>query len=275
MMRTVTVQTEGDPLVADVVDTATGAPWVLLIHGWGGSARYWRPTIERLGEHLRFLVPDLPGSGRSRPVRRARDITDQARALATLLADRGVARAHVVGHSNGAAIAMLLAADRPDLVERLALTSVGLFRNAAERAVFTAIMGVTGAIMRFRAPWMADIPFLVQQSARRYFYQVPDDPALLRAGFLDYLTMDYDTALATARSAVSDAIPAAACRIQAPTLIVAAREDQSMPAINVEELARAIPGSRLAWIARCGHLPMVERPDEYAAILGAFLAERC
>jgi pimeloyl-ACP methyl ester carboxylesterase len=272
-MRTISLQVDGDPLVADVYDPPAGHPArpVLLIHGWGGSGRYWRGTVERLGDRFAFIVPDLPGVGRSLPVRRGRDIFDQVHALEALLADLHVARAHVVGHSTGGAIAIVLAARRPDLVERLVLTSVGLFRNAAERNIFNAVMGVTGVFMRLRAAWMADVPFLVQQSARRYFFRVPDEPALLRAGFLDYLTMDYDTALASARSAVSDAIPEAARRIGAPTLLIAAREDQSMPAVNVEYTATVIPDSRIRWIAQCGHLPMVEQPDEYAALLGAFL----
>jgi pimeloyl-ACP methyl ester carboxylesterase len=270
-METLTIKVDGDPLVADIHDAPAGAPPALLIHGWGGSGRYWRQLVERLGGRFRFIVPDLPGTGRSRPVRRARDSQAQARAVEALLAELAIPRAHIVGHSNGGAIAILLAAERPELVERLALTAVGLFRNEGERALFSAIMGVTGAGMLFRAPWMADVPFLAQQAAQRYFYRVPDDPALLREGFLDYLTMDYGTALASAFSAVSDAIPAAARRIQAPTLLVAGREDQSMPAANISYTATVIPDCAVRWLERCGHLPMVERPDEYAAILGAFL----
>jgi pimeloyl-ACP methyl ester carboxylesterase len=240
---------------------------VLLIHGWGGSGRYWRDTVERLCDRFRVIVPDLPGVGRSLPVRRGHDIFDQTKALEALLAHLEITRAHVVGHSVGGAIAILLAASRPELVERLALTSVGLFRNDAERAVFSAVMGLTGVLMLARAPWMADIPFLAEQSARRYFYRVPNDPELLRAGFIDYLTMDYATALASARSGVSDAIPAAARRIHVPTLLIAAHEDQSMPEVNVAYTATVIPGCQLRWIAKCGHLPMVEKPDEYAAIV--------
>jgi pimeloyl-ACP methyl ester carboxylesterase len=47
-----------------------------------------------------------------------------------------------------------------------------------------------------------------------------------------------------------------------------------MPVANIPFTVEAIPGSRLRWIDRCGHMPMVEQPDEFAAILGEFLVEK-
>ena len=273
-MHTVTLQLGGGPLVADIFAGPPGSSQALLIHGWGGSGRYWRGTVERLRDHLGFVVPDLPGAGRSLPAPQAPNMIAQADALAALLDQIGARRVHVVGHSMGGGIALLLAARRPDLVDRLVLTAISLFKSDGERAFFHAITELSGALMRLRAPWMADMPLLTRQFAARFFYRVPSDAAVLREGFLDYLRMDRDTALASARSATSQAIPAAARRVRAPTLLIAAREDQVMPPANVPFTLAAIPGSQVRWIERCGHLPMVERPDEYAAILGEFLTEK-
>jgi pimeloyl-ACP methyl ester carboxylesterase len=244
---------------------------VLLIHGWGGSGRYWQSTVERLRDRFTLVVPDLPGVGRALPVRRPFDMPAHAAALEALLVHLRIERAHVVGHSMGGGIALLLAARRPELIDRLALTAISLFRSERERAFFRQITAVAGAMMRLRAAWMADLPFLTRQFATRFFYRVPADPRLLREGFLDYLQMDHATALASARSAASPAIEAAARRVTAPTLLVAARQDQVMPPANVPYTLAAIAGSQVRWIERCGHLPMVEHPDEYAAILREFL----
>lgn len=272
-MQTITLQLDDGPLVADISEPSPRSerPAVLLIHGWGGSGRYWRGTIERLGDRFSFIVPDLPGVGRSMPVRRPHDMFDHVAAIEALLAHLQIERAHIVGHSMGGGIAMLLADRRPALVDRLALTAISLFRNEAERNIFSVAAEVTGLVMLFRAPWMADLPFLVQQMASRYFYRTPDDAALLRAGFLDYLRMDHGTAVASARSAASQAIPDAARRIQAPTLLIAARQDRVMPTENVDYTATVIPGCQVRWIERSGHLPMVEQAEEYAAVLRAFL----
>lgn len=273
-MRTLTLELDGGPLVADVHEPADpAAPTALLIHGWGGSSRYWRETIARLRSSFRLIVPDLPGVGRSQPVRRAFDMVGHLAAVEALLAELNVRQAHIVGHSMGAGVSMVLAARRPELVDRLVLTSISLFRTEAERRVFSAAMEVTGIVMRFRGRWMADVPGLVQLSARRVFYRVPDDAALLRESFLDYLEMDHATALACARSAGSSLVVDAAPRIAAPTLLVVSPEDQMMPVDNVPHTARTIPGCRVRWIANCGHLPMVEQPELYAQVVREFLEE--
>jgi pimeloyl-ACP methyl ester carboxylesterase len=55
--------------------------------------------------------------------------------------------------------------------------------------------------------------------------------------------------------------------IPCPTLVVAAREDALMPIEMLEELARGIPGARLAIVERCGHMSMLERPAHVSKLL--------
>ena len=272
-MQTLTLQHPDGPLVVDLHQPPTPqpAPPVLLVHGWGGSGRYWSGLIERLGARYRFITPDLPGVGRSLPVRRAYTMADHVAALEWLLDRLELRRIQLIGHSMGGGLGILLAARRPELIERMILTSICLFRNERERRSFVLIARMLALSMRLRAPWMASVALLRRAAARRYFYRVPQDDAMLREGFLDYLLMDRKTAVASARSAASPEIPAAARRIQCPTLLVAPREDQVMPIANVEYTGQIIPGCTVRWIERCGHLPMVERPDEYAAAVDAFL----
>lgn len=272
-MQTIVLQRTDGPLVVDLYQPpADHEPLpVLLVHGWGGSGRYWSSLIARLDQRYRFIVPDLPGVGRSLPVRRAYSMADQVAAIEALLDHLQLRRVQLVGHSMGGALGMLLAAKRPELIERLVLTSICLFRNERERRSFVLITRMLALSMRLRAPWMADVALLRQSSARRYFYRVPQDEAILRAGFLDYLLMDRATAVASAHSAASPAIPAAAARVQCPTLLIAPREDQVMPVANVEYTGRVIPGCTIRWIEQCGHLPMVEQPDQYAALVDGFL----
>jgi pimeloyl-ACP methyl ester carboxylesterase len=263
----------GDPLVADIYRPAhtTNDTPVLLIHGWGGSGRYWQPTVARLRNEHTMIVPDLPGVGRSLPVLRGRSMFDQAAAIEALLIRLGIRHVQVVGHSMGGGIGILLAARNPALVERLALVGVSLFRNDYERMFFGLITEMAGLFMRFRSVSLANVPLLAQQFATRFFHRIPADSELLREGFLDYLQMDYDTALASARSASSPEISTAASQIRCPTLVIAARQDQIMPVSNIDVTMAAIPNAKLHWIEECGHIPMVEKADEFAEVLQGFL----
>lgn len=110
------------------VAAAGDGPPVLLLHGFPDSGRLWQHQIEPLvAAGHRVIAPDLRGFGGSdRPTDveayRIRNVIDD---VAALLADEGIARAAVVGHDWGAGLAWQVALRRPDLVERLAVLSVG------------------------------------------------------------------------------------------------------------------------------------------------------
>ncbi|GAB4111667.1 MAG: alpha/beta hydrolase [Roseiflexaceae bacterium] len=265
---------DGDPLVADIytpADGGDGSP-LLLIHGWGGSGRSWQPAIERLRLRYRLVVPDLPGVGRSLPVARGRSMFDQVQALETLIEHLGIGPVRLIGHSMGGGIAILLAAQQPHLVEQLILVGVALFRDESERSFFRMITSISGMMMRVRPEILADLPLFTRQFAARFFYRVPNDPVLLREGMLDYLRMDYATALISARSATHPGITWAATQVRCPTLLIVSRQDRVMPVSNVAYTAETIPGCQVEWIEECGHLPMVEQPDRFVDIVQRFLS---
>lgn len=271
--RTFTLNHAGGPLVVDVWEPRRPSEQlpILLIHGWGGSGGYWTSTAHALSAGNRVIVPDLPGTGRSQPVMQRRDLFQQVEALGDVLDELEIGPVQVVGHSMGGAMALLLADARPQQVERLVLTSLCFFRTKAQEQIYRGVMKVFSWGMAFRPPWLADLPVVSQFMARRYFHRVPDDPRLLRQGLTDYLELDFGTAMACADDACNPRIPQAGARVQAPVLLVACRQDQVMPVENVEFTVAAIPNCRAEWIDACGHMPMIEKPQEYLAILGNFL----
>jgi pimeloyl-ACP methyl ester carboxylesterase len=271
--RTITLKRPYGPLVADIWDTLTptDVPPLLLIHGWGGTGNYLHGIAAKLSATMTVIVPDLPGTGRSQPVRSARGMQDQVASIADLLRELGITQLQVMGHSMGGAIALLLADQHPDWIERIALTSVSFFATDAQVQVYKAVAHGLRATMSLRGKWMASVPGMPQMMARTFFYRVPNDQALLRRGLQDYLELDAGTAIASAFDVPSAAIPQAGTRIRVPTLLIACRQDQVMPVDNVEYTARLIPNCTVQWIEQCGHLPMLEKPQEYMAILSSFL----
>ncbi|MGF1507647.1 MAG: putative photosynthetic complex assembly protein PuhE [Anaerolineae bacterium] len=271
--RILTYQLAGAPFIVDVWEPAMPSkePPILLVHGWGGTGSYWHQTAFWLSRTNRVIVPDLPGTGRSQPVNHTQNMFDQVDALVFLVDELIHDQVQVIGHSMGGAMSLLLAEQRPQKVERLVLTSLCLFMNEAQVRAFNASMAVFKVTMGLRRPWMAEIPGMPQLMALQYFYRVPDDHEVLHRGLLDYLQLDSGTAVACATNATDDSIPRAAASTTAPTLLIACRQDRVMPTQNVEFTADVIPNCAVRWIDRCGHLPMVEKPEEYHAILHEFL----
>jgi pimeloyl-ACP methyl ester carboxylesterase len=115
-----------------------GPAAVLLLHGFPDSSRLWRHQVAALtGAGLRVIAPDLRGYGDSdRPARVADYAIPAIVADAVGLLDAlGVERAHVVGHDWGAVVAWVLAATRPERVDRLAALSVGHPGAFAQRSI--------------------------------------------------------------------------------------------------------------------------------------------
>jgi pimeloyl-ACP methyl ester carboxylesterase len=107
--------------------TGEGTP-VVLLHGFPDTGSLWRHQVPALaGAGYRVIVPDMRGYGRSaRPIEvSAYDITLLVADVKAVLDDAGVARAHVVGHDWGAAVAWVLASVAPDTVDRLVALSIG------------------------------------------------------------------------------------------------------------------------------------------------------
>jgi pimeloyl-ACP methyl ester carboxylesterase len=118
--------TSGDVTLA-VHDEGEGTP-VLLLHGFPDSSAVWRKQIPSLvAAGFRTIAPDLPGLGESdRPDDLAAyRLTNIMGDVVAVLDALEVERAHVVGHDFGAALSWVLAALRPERVDRLVVLSVG------------------------------------------------------------------------------------------------------------------------------------------------------
>ena len=100
------------------------SPALVLVHGLFTSHRSFEDIIGPLTARFHVIVPDLPGFGESEkpsPSRYGYGVEAHAEAIADLIAAFGVGRASVLGHAMGGAVAMTLAAEHPEPVQRLVL----------------------------------------------------------------------------------------------------------------------------------------------------------
>src|SRR5437763_2385973 len=103
------------------VEQSGAGPALLLIHGLMVSGAMYQPVLPSLATHYRVIVPDLRGHGRSGALPEPYSVEQLARDLAQLLDDLQVDAAHILGYSQGGAVAQQFARDYPKRVRGLVL----------------------------------------------------------------------------------------------------------------------------------------------------------
>jgi len=241
-------------------DGAPDGPPVVFAHALGTEMGVWDPVIARLPPSLRLIRWDMRGHGASDcpapPYTMGALVRDAERVLDHL----NVRDCVFVGLSVGGMIAQGLASKRLDLVRAMVLTS-------------------TAARIATREIW-ADRIALLEGGGKDAFIEASLDRWFARA-----YKRDADLApwrAMTGRTPVEGLIGAChaiagtdfyttTAALTLPTLGIAGFEDDSTPPDLVRETVDLVKGSEFQLIRGAGHLPFVEKPDEYTALLTQFL----
>ncbi len=248
-------------LNAVVEGPLNGAPLV-LIHALGTDLTIWDQVIPLLPKGLRILRYDQRGHGRS-------DVPAAPYAMGALIRDAerlmdhmGMKDAVVLGVSLGGLVAQGLATKRYDQVRAMVLSNTAakignpemwLARIAEIRA--NGIEGyVDGAMERMFGRKFRDIPQM--QIARRLLLQVNIE------GWAGCAAAIAGTDFYTTTAALT-----------LPTLVIAGTNDGSTPPDLVRETAELIRGHRFALMRGTGHLPMLDKPAEFAGLVSGFLSD--
>jgi 3-oxoadipate enol-lactonase len=252
------------------VDAAPGAEWIVLLNGIAMSIPHWKPVVERLPPRYRCLLHDFRGQSLSpdRPgkpgVRRLEEHIGDLRAL---MDAAGVGRAHVVGTSYGAEVAMLFAIAHPErtasLVSIDGVSELDPLLRAAVEGWKAAALADPVVFYRTIIPWNYSAGYLAANAdalARREaaVASLPRSWFTSFAGLCDaFLGIDFTKDLA---------------RIACPTLVLVAANDILKGERFARIIADNVRGARLKVIPEAGHAVVVERPAEVAAAIAEFLA---
>lgn len=251
-------------------ESGSGRPLV-QIHGVGTGHKNFASLTPLLRGH-RVIDFDLPGYGDSDPSDHGRSVFDFAADVATFINTLGLERADIHGSSMGGRIALALAADHPEVVDRLVVSlAFGRPDNAALRMRESWRVAATQG----GAQGLIDLTCL--QGFSRAFWDRDDVDSVIKvyteaSGLANTETFVGDVRATT----VNVDLEGPAQRIKAETLLIAAEEDIMNPlrmapsGIGIEDLARLIPNARLR-VVPGGHFALFETPGEVAAAITAFL----
>ncbi len=228
------------------VDGPEDAPLVVLSGALGSRLDMWDPQMAGLTGQFRVVRYDMRGHGSSPVPPAPYSLADLGSDVLRLLDRLKVERAHFAGLSIGGMIGMWLAAHAPERIDRLALLCTspkppGTPEGWAER-IDTVRSGGTAAV----APTVVGRWFTPAYAARE-----PETVAL----FVDMISATSDEGYAGCCAAIQQMdlrpdLPS----ISAPTLVVAAEQDTSIPPELADLIVAGIPDSRLKVVPDAAHL---------------------
>lgn len=161
-------------------------PPLVLLHGWPQHSLMWHAVAPVLAEHFTVVCPDLRGAGGSDIPRAGYDKKTMAADVAGLVEHLGLGPVGLAGYDLGAGVAYSLAAQRPDLVERLAVMEFGLPGFGYEQYMTPTPEWHTGSnwhLAFFTIPDVAEMAFRGRERELLtwFFWHLSCDPSAVSA----------------------------------------------------------------------------------------------
>lgn len=238
-----------------------GAP-VVFANSLGADMRLWDPILPHLPKGLRIIRYDKRGHGLSTVPPAPYSMGTLVRDAERLLDHLNIRECVFVGLSIGGMIAQGLAVKRLDQIRALVLS------NTAAKIATPAQWQD-----RIAAARAGGIEALADATMERWFsrpFRARREMALWR-NMMVRQPLEGFLGCCAAISGTDFYTPTSGLRL--PTLGIAGSEDGSTPPDLVRETVDLIPGSQFRLMRRAGHLPCVEHPEAYAALLADFLTE--
>ena len=259
-------------------------PVLVFIHGWLLSHHYWQPLVSLLQSHYQCLIYDLRGFGNSHsdtiPSVTDYSLASYAQDLKVLLQELGIEKAWLIGHSLGGSIALWTANFCAEVVQGVICINSGGGIYLKEE--FEKFRTAGKQLVKFRPRWLTYIPGLEVIFSRMMVCR----PLSLQWGrqrIRDFISADAPAALGSLLDSTTEAeihqLPQLVVRLQQPVYFIAGAKDRVMESKYVNHLASFHPlfdtaEGNVYEIADCGHLAMVEYPEQVAEILKHILSAK-
>ncbi len=269
LMRLATTIERGRAGLSEHTDGGAGEV-ILMVHGFNADKDNWTRMAAGLTGQYRVIALDLPGFGQSsRDPALRYDTTSQADRLKALHDALGLSAVHLVGNSMGGEISGVYAVRYPQDVATLTLVDAAGVRSPQPSQLNQLVaQGKNPLIASNAAEYSALLDFV--------FEEKPWVPDVVLAHFAQIAidNRDFTERIWADLHSHPSGLEAHLSEIAAPTLVLWGDSDRVLDVSMASVFDAGIPDSTVVIMPRTGHGPMLERPEESAAILREFLASR-
>ena len=242
-------------------DEGKGFPLV-LVHGFLGSSKMWKPQIDFFKEYFRIITPDLPGFGKSNKIKSHNSIESLAKLLLDCLEKKKINKFHLLGHSMGGMIVQEMAKKDANKISKLICYSTGprgempgRFETLDQSRANLKNEGLAVTVKNIVKTW-----FMKGKEAR-------------------YFDTCYEAGKQSSLEAVENSLEAFKNwngvdnlkKIKNETLILWGDKDKSYNLDQIRILNNNIKNSKLVIFKNCAHNVHLKQPDQFNKILKDFL----
>jgi pimeloyl-ACP methyl ester carboxylesterase len=277
-----------DVFVRSATVPETDAEPALFVHGLEGSSRNWTDLIDLLRSRLACEAMDLPGFGDSPPRPDGRySIAALAQTVIALIGERQRGPVHLIGNSLGGAVAVKVAATRPDLIKTLTLISPALpdLRPRLDLVRFP-VVGLPRLGPRLIRQYQAALPperrvaavIATCYSNPGLYPQARFAAEVAELGRRDSLEYAVAALMGSARALSAEFLRKGrhspwrdVARITAPSLVIYGQHDRLVDPRAAGRAAHVFTDARIVVLPRTGHVAQMERPGLVAAEIGILL----
>lgn len=232
---------------------------ILIIRGWKSKKKNWRKTIEILEKNgFEVLSPNLPGFTKKLPLKKPWRIDDYKNWLIDYLEDKDWAKFNVLGHSFGGAIAIKIAKEKPEKVEKIVLVAPAIFGTKSFKNI---IFYIIARVINF----FISLPIFKNNSQKI-------KKKLSLYGIKEYY-FERGVMAKTLKNLSKEDFKEDLKNIYQDTLIVWGRRDRSVSIKYAKKLKKFLKNSKLLILKEIGHHPQIEKPKEFTEIIIKFLKD--
>ncbi|MBQ9470950.1 MAG: alpha/beta fold hydrolase [Bacteroidales bacterium] len=250
------------------IDMGKGQP-IVLLHGLYGCADTWRPIARVLSQHLRVITMDLRNHGHS-PHIASHTYHDMALDVLATLRHLGIERAHMLGHSMGGRVAIMLAQLHPQSVGRLVLADIGPESDLSSPNMAQRLLAHQQLLSGLSTLQLDDMRTFAQAEAAMLTL-VPS--TRLRRSMLKNLERSPSGAFrwrlnlpVLARHLPDVLRGVATTRLPSHVLLLRGGRSAHVSARELEQLQQLCPGLQCATLAHAGHWLHTDSPHEVASL---------
>ena len=225
---------------------------LIFLHGWGVDSKLWFKLIpELINKNYSLYFLDLPGFGQSQMPNTTYDVDDYKKIVYEFVKKLGLKSINLIGHSFGGRIAIKIAAENPDFLDKIILVdTAGVVTASKIKKLSALIAKIIGPIFK---------PSFMQPLRRKLYFLIGSE----------YLENEKLSKIFS--KVVSENLTRLLTHIKKPALIIWGKNDLITPLYYGQLMSKLIPKSKLIVFEKAGHFSFLDQPEKFSKELINFI----